>query len=101
MQAVVGMRNLRGSHASAQKHRNREYVGESIPVLQSNSEEAGPPGFDLRYWSSWRLFLISSPLGATNTTPLPPGVRPFLGKTYKFHKTRFFSTTAMIITVTK
>jgi hypothetical protein len=78
-----------------------EYVEESIPVLQSNSEEAGPPGLDLRYWSSWRLFLISSPLGATNITPPPPGVRPFLGKTYEFHKTSIFSTTKIIVILTK
>lgn len=76
------------SSKCTQAHKQR--VCERVPVLQSNSEEAGPPGFDLRYWSSWRLVLISSPLGVINITSPRPGVRPFLGKTYKFHRISIF-----------
>jgi hypothetical protein len=44
-----------------------------LPVPQSNSEAAGPPGCAFRYWLSCLLFLISSPVGETKTiSDLPP-----------------------------
>jgi hypothetical protein len=53
-----------------QKRSNKERY---LPVPQSNSEAAGPPGCAFKYWLSCLLFLISSPVGATKTiSDLPP-----------------------------